>query len=254
MAPVALAPDVVPLVVGLGGAPRLAVPGALGRAVRVTHSVEHEGEDTFGARISSSYSRALVAIASITQLYRADHFSSDVTQAVVAPVLSRECFPIFMFSSIVPAGSFPLVRMSRIVAAVGPGVVVGPELGAVTVPTFESISAVGVTVAVALPESAGSFWSAAVATAAPDHRAAGALFIGTGTVVTRGTAVLQAPPNCLTVIPLHTGSTPRRSIFRIVRGAVVEGSSFIFKRKLAPVPFQPIALKAVDMVTLARLK
>lgn len=82
--------------------------------------------------------------------------------------------------------------MSRIVAAISSGVVIWPELGAVTVPTLESISAVSVAVAVALAKPTGPLWSAAVAAAALDHRAARTVFVWTGTVVTRSRAVLKA--------------------------------------------------------------
>ena len=58
MAPVPLTPDVVPLVVGLGGAPRLAISGTLGCAVSVALSAKCEGEGTFDSGICSSYSRA----------------------------------------------------------------------------------------------------------------------------------------------------------------------------------------------------
>ena len=80
--------------------------------------------------------------------------------------------------------TFPLVGKFRVVAAICSGVVIWPELGAVTVPTLESISAVSVAVTVALPKSAGSLWSAAVATAALDNRVTGAVLVWTGTMIT----------------------------------------------------------------------
>ena len=80
--------------------------------------------------------------------------------------------------------TFPLVGKFRVVAAICSGVVIWPELGTVTVPAFESVAAVSVAVAVALPKSAGSLWSAAVATAALDNRVTGAVLVWAGTVVT----------------------------------------------------------------------
>ena len=81
--------------------------------------------------------------------------------------------------------TFPLVGKFRVVAAICPGVVIWPELGTVAVPTFESVAAVSVAVAVALPNSAGSLWSAAVAAAALDDRVAWAILVWTGTMVAR---------------------------------------------------------------------
>jgi len=90
-----------------------------------------------------------------------------------------------VFATIVPAGSFPLVGKSRVVATVCLGVVIWPELGTVAVPALESISAVIVTVAVALSNSAGSIWSAAVAAAALDYRVTWAVLIWACTMVAR---------------------------------------------------------------------
>ena len=81
--------------------------------------------------------------------------------------------------------TFPLVGKLRVVAAVCLGVVIWPELGTVAVSALESISTVIVTVTVALSNSAGPVWSAAIAAAALDYRVAGAVFVWTGTVVTR---------------------------------------------------------------------
>ena len=80
--------------------------------------------------------------------------------------------------------TFPLVGKFRVVAAVCLGVVIWPELGAVAVPALESISTVIITVTVALPNSAGSLWSAAVTTAALDNRVTGAVLVWTGTMIT----------------------------------------------------------------------
>ena len=81
--------------------------------------------------------------------------------------------------------TFPLVGKFRVVAAICSGVVIWPELGAVAVPALESISTVIVTVAVALPNSAGSLWSAAVSTTALNYRVTGAVFVWACTMVAR---------------------------------------------------------------------
>ena len=81
--------------------------------------------------------------------------------------------------------TFPLVGIFGVVAAVCLGVVIWSELSTVAVPALESISAVIVTVAVALSNSAGPLWSTAVAAAALDYRVAGAVLVWTGTMVTR---------------------------------------------------------------------